>query len=49
MRCGASTGSVLLKYLSEEQSQKSIAGLFVIAAPQCGADDFWKWDEAQLP
>jgi predicted alpha/beta hydrolase family esterase len=47
---GHSVGaSVLLKYLSEERTGKSIAGLFLIAAPYWGADDFWKWDEAQLP
>jgi predicted alpha/beta hydrolase family esterase len=26
-----------------------VAGLFVIAAPFWGADDFWDWDEARLP
>lgn len=42
-------GSVLLKYLFEERVEKPIAGLFVIAAPYWGADEFWKWDEVQLP
>jgi predicted alpha/beta hydrolase family esterase len=42
-------GSVLLKYLSEEQVEKPIAGLFVIAAPCWGADKFWKWDQVRLP
>jgi predicted alpha/beta hydrolase family esterase len=50
IRVGHSVGgSVLLKYLSEEQVEKPIAGLFVVAAPYWGADDFWKWDEVQLP
>jgi predicted alpha/beta hydrolase family esterase len=42
-------GSVLLKYLSEARSAPAIAGLFVIAAPYWGADDFWSWDDARLP
>lgn len=42
-------GSVLLKYLSEERIEKSVAGLFVLAAPYWGADEFWKWDEVRLP
>jgi predicted alpha/beta hydrolase family esterase len=47
---GHSVGaSVLLKYLSEQRVGKSIAGLFLIAAPYWGVDDFWKWDEAHLP
>jgi predicted alpha/beta hydrolase family esterase len=47
---GHSVGaSVLLKYLSEGQVRKSIAGLFLIAAPYWGVDDFWKWEEARLP
>jgi len=47
---GHSVGaSVLLKYLSEERVRKSIAGLFLIAAPYWGVDEFWKWDEGQLP
>jgi predicted alpha/beta hydrolase family esterase len=47
---GHSVGaSVLLKYFSEERVEKSLAGLFLIAAPYWGADDFWKWDEARLP
>jgi predicted alpha/beta hydrolase family esterase len=28
---------------------RSLAGLFVIAAPYCGADEYWKWDEVRLP
>jgi hypothetical protein len=42
-------GSVLLKYLSEGQVKKSITGLFLIAAPYWGADEFWKWDQVRLP
>lgn len=42
-------GSVLLKYLSEERVEKPVAGLFVIAAPFWGADEFWNWDAVQLP
>lgn len=42
-------GSVLLKYLSEERVGKSIDGLFLLAAPYWGADEFWKWDEVRLP
>lgn len=42
-------GSVLVKYLSEEQLDKSISSLFLIASPYWGADEFWKWDEARLP
>ena len=26
-----------------------VTGLYVIAAPFWGADDFWEWDEARLP
>lgn len=42
-------GSVLLKYLSETQAAPTIAGLFVIAAPYWGPDEFWTWDEVRLP
>jgi serine hydrolase len=42
-------GSVLLKYLCDEQRTRQIAGLFVIAAPYWGASEFWSWDEAALP
>jgi predicted alpha/beta hydrolase family esterase len=31
-----------------EQNDKAIAGLFLLATPYWGADQFWKWDEAQL-
>jgi predicted alpha/beta hydrolase family esterase len=47
---GHSVGaSVLLKYLSEVRVETPVAGLFLLAAPFWGADDFWKWDEVQLP
>ncbi len=42
-------GSVLLKYLSEEQVENSIAGLFLIAAPSFGGDAEWRYDELTLP
>lgn len=41
-------GSVLIKYLSEQQLDKPITSLFLLAAPYWGADEFWKWDEARL-
>jgi hypothetical protein len=41
-------GSVLLKYLSEETRQKSISGLFIVAAPCWGADQEWQSDEILL-
>lgn len=45
---GHSVGaSVLLQYCSEEQ--QAFAGLFLLATPFWGADEFWKWDEARLP
>ena len=37
-------GSVLLKYLSEENIKISIAGIFLIAAPYWGLED-WEIDE----
>jgi predicted alpha/beta hydrolase family esterase len=47
---GHSVGaSVLIKYLSEEQVERPITGLFLLAAPFWGADEFWKWEEVQLP
>jgi serine hydrolase len=47
---GHSVGSsVLLKYLSEEQVEQPVAGLYLIATPYWGADEFWKWDEGRLP
>jgi uncharacterized protein len=41
-------GSILLKYLCERPAQH-LAGVFVIAAPFWGADDFWQWKEGTLP
>jgi predicted alpha/beta hydrolase family esterase len=41
-------GSVLLKCLTEEKMTKAIAGLFLIAAPYWGAED-WEVDEYILP
>lgn len=40
-------GSVLLKYLSEEKAGKPVAGLFVVAAPFWGKED-WEVDEYLL-
>src|ERR671910_2207232 len=37
-------GSILLKYLSEEEAAKPVAGLFLVAAPFWGAED-WEVDE----
>ncbi len=42
-------GSVLFRYLCEAPVEVSVTGLFAIAAPFWGADDFWDWDEARLP
>lgn len=47
---GHSVGaSVLVKYLSEQQLDKPISSLFLLATPYWGADEFWNWDEALLP
>ena len=47
---GHSVGaSVLLKYLSEDQLDKPIIALFLLATPYWGADEVWTWDEARLP
>ena len=40
-------GSVLLKYLSEEEVEKPVAGLFLIATPYWGFED-WEVDEYAL-
>jgi uncharacterized protein len=40
-------GSVLLKYLSEEKVEKPVAGLFLVAAPYWGVED-WEVDEYAL-
>lgn len=42
-------GSVLLKYLSEEDCQVFISGLFMIAAPHWGEDEDWLNEEYTLP
>ncbi|GIO98617.1 alpha/beta hydrolase [Paenibacillus lautus] len=42
-------GSVLLKYLSEEDCQLTISGLFLIAAPYWGKDDDWQSEDFRLP
>lgn len=42
-------GSVLLKYLSENRSVRSIAAVIILAAPYWGADEFWDWDDGRLP
>jgi predicted alpha/beta hydrolase family esterase len=42
-------GSILLKYLSEEQVAKPIGGLFLLAAPYFGGDDNWNYAEMNLP
>lgn len=41
-------GSILLKYLSEENCQLTVSGLFLIAAPYWGKDDDWKNEEYAL-
>ncbi|HSK99569.1 MAG TPA: alpha/beta fold hydrolase [Rubrobacteraceae bacterium] len=40
-------GSILLKYLCEEGAAKSVAGLFLVAAPFWGVED-WEVDEYAL-
>ena len=40
-------GSILLKYLSEEEVEKPIAGIFLISPPYWGAED-WEVDEYEL-
>ncbi len=40
-------GSILLKYLSEENAERPVAGLFLIAAPYWGAED-WGGSEYAL-
>jgi len=41
-------GAILLKYLSEEQVDKPIAGLFLLATPYVGGDDNWNYAEMNL-
>src|SRR5262245_59561075 len=38
-------GSILLKYLAEEQVEKPIAGLFLLATPYFGGDEIWNYAE----
>jgi len=42
-------GSILLKYLTEEQIGKSIAGLFLLATPYFGGDENWNYPDMSLP
>jgi predicted alpha/beta hydrolase family esterase len=42
-------GSILLKYLSEEQVGKSVDGLFLLASPYFGGDENWNYPEMNLP
>jgi predicted alpha/beta hydrolase family esterase len=43
-------GSILLKYLSEEQIETPIAGLFLLATPYFGGgDENWNYPEMNLP
>ncbi|HEY9528005.1 MAG TPA: alpha/beta hydrolase [Anaerolineales bacterium] len=41
-------GSILLKYLSEEQVENPIAGLFLLATPYFGGDENWNYPEMNL-
>lgn len=41
-------GSVLLKYLAQQQVP-DVSSVHVLAAPFWGADDFWSWEDAELP
>ncbi len=42
-------GSILLKYLTEEQVENPIAGLFLLATPYFGGDETWNYPEMNLP
>jgi predicted alpha/beta hydrolase family esterase len=42
-------GSVLLKWLCDSRATRNVAGMFAVAAPFWGADEYWRWDEATLP
>jgi predicted alpha/beta hydrolase family esterase len=42
-------GSVLLKYVCERRHALRIAGLYLIAAPYCSADEGWQWNDATPP
>src|SRR5690349_11584677 len=41
-------GSILLKYLTEEPIEKSIAGLFLLATPYFGGDKNWDYPDMTL-
>lgn len=41
-------GAALLKYLSEENVEKAIAGLFLLAAPSWDEEN-WNFDDLKLP
>ena len=41
-------GSILLRYLSEENVEKPIAGLFLLAAPSWD-EEKWNFDDLKLP
>lgn len=41
-------GSILLKYLAEEQVDRPIGGLFLLATPYFGGDENWNYDEMML-
>jgi predicted alpha/beta hydrolase family esterase len=41
-------GAALLKYLAEENVEKQIAGLFLLAAPSLDEED-WNFDDLRLP
>ena len=42
-------GSILLKYLLEEQVEQTIAGLFLLATPYFGGDALWNDAQMNLP
>jgi predicted alpha/beta hydrolase family esterase len=42
-------GSILLKYLIEEQVEKRILGLFLLAVPYFGDDEIWTDADVNLP
>jgi predicted alpha/beta hydrolase family esterase len=41
--------SVLIKLLTEHGCERTLAGVFLIAAPFWHEHDFWRWDEVKLP
>ncbi len=40
--------SVVLKHLSERVPSERVRGLFLLATPSWGADDFWHWEACTL-